>query len=133
MQNADDIKAKGVDTIACLSVNDVFVMGAWANDQGAGDKVTLLADGNADYTKALGLDLDASGFGMGTRGQRFALVVEDGVELERPDVLRGRGPGGDRHPGKVPDGSDREICGNVRNQPCRCCWAHLLMDVPVAR
>ncbi|MGB1884758.1 MAG: peroxiredoxin [Gammaproteobacteria bacterium] len=79
IQNADAIKAKGVDAIACLSVNDVFVMGAWANDQGAGDKVTLLADGNADYTKALGLDLDASGFGMGTRGQRFALVVEDGV------------------------------------------------------
>jgi len=79
IQNAAALKAKGVDTIACLSVNDVFVMGAWGKDQGAGDKVTLLADGNADYVKALGLTLDASGFGMGTRGDRFALVVEDGV------------------------------------------------------
>ena len=79
IEQADAIKAKGVDTIACMSVNDVFVMAAWANDQGAGDKVTLLADGNADYTKALGLELDASGFGMGTRGERFALVVDNGV------------------------------------------------------
>jgi len=79
VQNAAALKSKGVDTIACLSVNDVFVMGARGKEQGAGDKVTLLADGNADYTKALGLSLDASGFGMGTRGERFALVVEDGV------------------------------------------------------
>ena len=79
IEQADALKAKGVDTIACMSVNDVFVMAAWANDQGAGDKVTLLADGNADYTKALGLELDASGFGMGTRSERFALVVDDGV------------------------------------------------------
>ena len=79
IQNAAALKGKGVDTIACLSVNDVFVMGAWGKEQGAGDKVTLLADGNADYTKALGLSLDASGFGMGTRGERFALVVDDGV------------------------------------------------------
>lgn len=79
IQNADALKAKGVDAIACLSVNDVFVMSAWGKDQGAGDKVTLLADGNADYVKALGLSLDASGFGMGTRGERFAIVVEDGV------------------------------------------------------
>lgn len=76
---ADAIKAKGVDTIACMAVNDVFVMSAWGNEHGAGDKVQMLADGNADYTKALGLELDASGFGMGTRGERFALVVEDGV------------------------------------------------------
>lgn len=79
IQNAGALKAKGVDTIACMSVNDVFVMGAWGKDQNAGDKVTLLADGNADYSKALGLSLDASGFGMGTRGQRFALVVDNGV------------------------------------------------------
>ena len=79
IQNADALKAKGVDTIACMSVNDVFVMGAWGKDQNAGAKVTLLADGNADYAKALGLSLDASGFGMGTRGQRFALVVDNGV------------------------------------------------------
>ncbi|MEQ8660087.1 MAG: peroxiredoxin [Gammaproteobacteria bacterium] len=79
IQGADALKGKGVDTIACLSVNDVFVMDAWSKDQGAGDKVMLLADGNADYVKALGLSLDASGFGMGTRGERFAIVVEDGV------------------------------------------------------
>lgn len=79
IQHADALKAKGVDTIACLSVNDVFVMSAWGKDQGAGDKVTMLADGNADYVKALGLTLDASGFGMGTRGERFALVVDGGV------------------------------------------------------
>ncbi|MEQ8233009.1 MAG: peroxiredoxin [Gammaproteobacteria bacterium] len=79
IQNIDALKGKGVDTVACLSVNDVFVMDAWSKDQGAGDKVVLLADGNADYVKALGLSLDASGFGMGTRGERFAIVVEDGV------------------------------------------------------
>ena len=79
IQHADALKAKGVDTIACLSVNDVFVMSAWGKDQGAGEKVTMLADGNADYVKALGLTLDASGFGMGTRSARFALVVDGGV------------------------------------------------------
>ena len=79
IKNAQAIKAKGVDTIACMSVNDVFVMDAWAKDQGAGDQVQLLADGNADYVKSLGLQLDASGFGMGTRGERFAIVVKNGV------------------------------------------------------
>lgn len=79
IEKADEIKAKGVDTIACLAVNDAFVMGAWGKHAGCGDKITMLADGNATYTKALGLELDASGFGMGTRGQRFALIVDDGV------------------------------------------------------
>jgi glutaredoxin/glutathione-dependent peroxiredoxin len=79
VQNIDKLKAKGVDTIACLAVNDVFVMDAWAKASGASDKVLMLADGNADFTKALGLELDASGFGMGTRGKRFALVAKDGV------------------------------------------------------
>ncbi len=79
VDKAGDIKAKGVDTIACLAVNDAFVMGAWGKHAGVGDKVLMIADGNATYTKALGLELDASGFGMGTRGQRFALVVVDGV------------------------------------------------------
>ena len=67
------------DTIACLSVNDAFVMDAWAKDRGAGDKVLLLADGNADFTRAVGLELDGSSFGMGVRSQRYALIVEDGV------------------------------------------------------
>ena len=79
VQNIDKLKAKGIDTIACLAVNDVFVMDAWAKASGASDKVLMLADGNADFTKALGLELDASGFGMGTRGKRFALVAKDGV------------------------------------------------------
>lgn len=79
---AGELKAKGVDTIACLAVNDVFVMDAWGKDQSVADKVLMLADGNAEYTKKLGLDLDASGFGMGTRGERFAIVVDDGVATQ---------------------------------------------------
>ena len=79
IENADKLKAKGVDTIACLAVNDAFVMGAWAKHSGAEGKITMLADGNCLYTKELGLELDASGFGMGQRGQRFALIVENGV------------------------------------------------------
>jgi peroxiredoxin len=77
--NYDKLKAKGVDTIACLSVNDAFVMGAWARDQKAGDKVRMLADGSADYTKALGLELDLTGRGFGVRCQRFSMLVDDGV------------------------------------------------------
>lgn len=79
IDNAAAIRAKGIDTIACMSVNDVFVMDAWGKDQNAGDKVLMLADGNGAYSAALGLELDASGFGMGTRSQRFAIVVDDGV------------------------------------------------------
>jgi peroxiredoxin len=88
IENADAIKAKGIDTIACLAVNDGFVMGAWGEAQGAGDKVQMLADGSGTFTKALGLELDASGFGMGTRAQRFAAVIDDGVvtvlNVEKP-------------------------------------------------
>jgi glutaredoxin/glutathione-dependent peroxiredoxin len=79
VQNAAALKAKGIDTLACLAVNDVFVMDAWGKGAGADGKVLMLADGNATYTKALGLELDASGFGMGTRSQRFALVAKNGV------------------------------------------------------
>jgi glutaredoxin/glutathione-dependent peroxiredoxin len=79
VEKAGEIKGKGVDTIACLSVNDAFVMKAWGKAQSTDGKVDMLADGNGEYTKALGLDFDASGFGMGTRGQRFALVVDNGV------------------------------------------------------
>jgi len=77
--HAAAIKAKGVDTIACVSVNDAFVMDAWGKDRGAGDDVLMLADGNADLAKALGLDFDGSGIGFGIRAQRFALVAENGV------------------------------------------------------
>lgn len=79
VEQAGALKAKGVDTIACMSVNDVFVMDAWGKSAGADGKVTMLADGNCDYAKALGLELDASGFGMGMRGSRFALLVDNGV------------------------------------------------------
>ena len=78
VEQAAAIKAKGVDTVACLSVNDVFVMDAWGKSAGADGNVTMLADGNCDYCKALGLELDATGFGMGMRGSRFALVVDNG-------------------------------------------------------
>ena len=82
VEQAEALLAKGVDTIACTAVNDVFVMHAWGKDIGVGDKVTMLADGNGDYVKLLGLELDGSGFGMGSRGQRFAIVAEDGVATE---------------------------------------------------
>lgn len=74
-----DFAAKGVDTIACVAVNDAFVMGAWGKSQEADGKVLMLADGNGELTKKLGLELDATGFGMGTRSRRFALYAEDGV------------------------------------------------------
>lgn len=76
--NADKIKAKGVDTIACMAVNDAFVMDAWGKSQNA-EELLMLGDGNGDFTRALGLELDARGFGLGTRSQRFAMLVEDGV------------------------------------------------------
>ncbi len=79
VQQAEAIKAKGVDTIACLSVNDAFVMGAWGKDQGVGEKVLMLADGSADFTKAMGLELDLTGRGFGLRSQRYAMIVDDGV------------------------------------------------------
>jgi peroxiredoxin len=79
VKQADELKAKGVAAIACLAVNDVFVMDAWAKSQGADGKVLMLADGNAAFTKQIGLELDASKHGMGTRSQRFSMVVEDGV------------------------------------------------------
>ncbi|MGB1141107.1 MAG: peroxiredoxin [Halioglobus sp.] len=76
--NADKIKAKGVDSIVCMSVNDAFVMGAWGKDQNA-EELLMLADGNGEFTSMLGLELDGTGFGMGKRSQRFAMVVEDGT------------------------------------------------------
>ncbi len=78
VEKADALKAKGIDTIACTSVNDVFVMGAWAADQGA-EGVVMLADGNGDFAQALGLVMDGTAFGMGQRSQRYAMVVNDGV------------------------------------------------------
>jgi peroxiredoxin len=78
VDRADEIRSKGVDQIVCLSVNDAFVMDAWAKDRNAADKVVMLADGSGVFTKALGLDFDGSNFGMGTRAQRFAAIIEDG-------------------------------------------------------
>jgi glutaredoxin/glutathione-dependent peroxiredoxin len=91
VERADEIRGKGVDTIACMAVNDVFVMNAWGRDRGVGEDVVMLADGNGEYVQALGLGLDASGFGMGQRGKRFAIVVDDGVAthvaVEEPGKL----------------------------------------------
>lgn len=92
VQLADQILAKGVNTIACMAVNDVFVMNAWGKASGVGDKILMLADGNGDYARALGLELDASKFGMGKRGQRFAVIVKDGiashVDVEEPGQFK---------------------------------------------
>ena len=90
LQNIEALHAKGVDTIACMSVNDAFVMAAWARDQGVNGQVTMLADGSAAFTRAMGLELDLSARGMGTRTQRFAMVVEDG----RVTTLNVESPGG---------------------------------------
>ena len=78
VENAAELKGKGVDEVACISVNDAFVMDAWGKSQNAGD-VTMLADGNGDFTKAMGLEMDGSGFGLGTRSQRYALIAENGT------------------------------------------------------
>lgn len=92
IEHADAIKAKGVDEIACIAVNDAFVMGAWGKTAGAAGKVTMLADGNGNFVEALGLSMDASKFGMGKRGQRFSVLVKDGVitalNIEEPGAFR---------------------------------------------
>ena len=94
VQNYDALKGKGVDSIACLSVNDAFVMGAWGKDQDVGDKIVMLADGSADYTKALGLELDLNALGMGMRCRRFAMVVEKPPVHNRPPEAARRPAGG---------------------------------------
>ena len=81
VEKADDLKAKGVDEIVATSVNDAFVLGAWNKSAGSED-ITMLADGNGDFAEALGLTMDGSGFGLGKRGQRFSMIVEDGVVKE---------------------------------------------------
>jgi glutaredoxin/glutathione-dependent peroxiredoxin len=88
VEKAAELKAKGIDEIACTAVNDAFVMGAWGKAAGTDGKVTMLADGNGDFVKALGLEMDASKFGMGGRGQRFSMVVNDGV-VEQLNVEAG--------------------------------------------
>ena len=79
VDHADDFKSKGVDKIVCMSVNDAFVMKAWGEAQNAGDKIVMVADGNGDFARALGLTMDAKGFGMGERSQRFSAIIENGV------------------------------------------------------
>ena len=74
-----DLKAKGIDTVACVSVNDMFVMNVWSSQVDPDGKILMLADGNGDFTKAIGMDIDLTGFGMGTRSKRFAMLVNDGV------------------------------------------------------
>jgi peroxiredoxin len=79
---AEQFKAKGIDQLACMAVNDVFVMNAWGKAGNVGDKVVMLADGNGEYARALGLEMDGRGFGMGMRGQRFAILVDNGVATQ---------------------------------------------------
>jgi peroxiredoxin len=79
VNNHQALKSKGIDSVACLSVNDAFVMDSWGKDQGVEDKVMMLADGNGEFTKAVGLTMDGTGYGMGLRSQRYAMVLEDGV------------------------------------------------------
>jgi glutaredoxin/glutathione-dependent peroxiredoxin len=92
VEHAADFKNKGVDEIVCLSVNDAFVMGAWGKEQNAAGKIQMIADGNGDLTKKLGLEMDASKFGMGVRSQRYAAVIEDMVvkklEVEEPGAFK---------------------------------------------
>lgn len=88
VDQADQLKAKGIDKIVCMSVNDAFVMQAWGKAHNADDKVTMMADGNGDFAKALGLELDAKGFGMGQRSQRFSAVITNGV-VETMNVEEG--------------------------------------------
>lgn len=91
VEQAEKLKAKGVDQIVCMAVNDAFVMGAWGDSQQTGDKVIMMADGNGDFTKALGLELDGSGFGMGHRSQRFSIIIDDGkvtaLNIEEPGAF----------------------------------------------
>jgi len=82
VERADELKAKGVDEVACVAVNDAFVMGAWGQQAGAEGKVTMLADGNGDFAEALGLTMDGSKFGLGKRGSRWSAIVDDGVVSE---------------------------------------------------
>jgi peroxiredoxin len=79
IMRVDELKAKGVDKIVCVSVNDPFVMSAWGNDQKVGSNVVMLADGNGEFTAAMGLPMDGSGFGLGSRSQRYAAIIEDGT------------------------------------------------------
>jgi peroxiredoxin len=90
VMQADEILAKGVDRIACIAVNDAFVMGAWGNAQGTGDKVLMLADGNGEFTATAGLELDLKALGLGVRSQRYAAILRDGV-VEQLFVETGRG------------------------------------------
>ncbi|WDI31413.1 peroxiredoxin [Hyphococcus flavus] len=91
VEKSEEFKSKGVDKIVCMSVNDAFVMDAWGKDQNAGGKVEMMADGNGDFARALGLTMDGKGFGMGERSQRFSAVIEDGVvkhlNVEQPGAF----------------------------------------------
>ena len=92
VDHVDEIRAKGVDRVVCIAVNDVFVMNAWGKSANVGDRIVMAADGNGEFTRALGLELDARGFGMGERGQRFAMITQDGVvkalDVEAPGEFR---------------------------------------------
>jgi len=121
VQHSADFKAKGVDTVACMAVNDVFVMKAWGKASAVEGTVLMLADGNGDYAKALGLELDATGFGMGMRGKRFAIIVQDGVAQNV--LVEGRASSRSRAPSTssaalTQSGADRAgVAAAVRRSP----------------
>jgi peroxiredoxin len=95
VKRVDDLKAKGTDVVACVGVNDVFVMHAWANARGVDEKILMLADGNGDFAKAMGREMDSRAFGMGIRSQRYAAIIEDGVlkalHVDEPGEVRASG------------------------------------------
>lgn len=92
VEKADELKAKGVDEVACVAVNDAFVLNAWAREGAAHGKVVMLSDGSGDFTRAIGLEMDASAFGMGKRSQRYAMVVDDrvvrSIDVEAPGEFK---------------------------------------------
>jgi peroxiredoxin len=113
IEKADELKARGIDEIACTAVNDAFVMGAWGKSAGADGKVTMLADGNGDFAKAVGLEMDGSKFGMGSRGQRYSVVVNDGV-VEQVNI---EGPGEFRVSWPITCSASSRIRRGQRPQP----------------
>ena len=104
IEKSEELRAAGVDTIVCMSVNDAFVMGAWGQQQGAAGKVMMVGDGNAELTQKMGLSVDSSGFGMGTRSVRFSMIVRDGV-LETLNI--------EQNPGQAVDSGAENLLSHL--------------------
>ena len=104
VSNSDEILSKGVDQIVCLSVNDAFVMDAWGKDKGTGDKILMLGDGNGDFTKAAGLTMDGSGFGLGSRSLRYSMIIDDN-SITKLNL--------ESNPGEIAESSAESILGQL--------------------